>query len=94
MLKDVPHLRRGQPPVDRHNDRAEVVRGEDRFEELWAVVGEKSDDVATSDASFGQAAGQPGRPRRHLPVGGRLAPAHVARRGVDLAIEIADARQV
>ena len=46
VLEDVPHLRRGQPPVDRHGDGAEVVGGEDRLQELGAVVREQRHDVA------------------------------------------------
>ena len=73
VLEDVAHLRCGQPPVDRHRDRAEVVGGEDRLQELGAVVREESHDVAATDATFGQAAGQRGRALRHLRVGRRLA---------------------
>ena len=73
VLEDVPHLRRGEPPVDRHRDRAEVVGGEDRLQELGAVVREERHDVAAADAALGQAAGQRGRAVGHLAVGRRLA---------------------
>ena len=66
VLEDVPHLWSGEPPVDRHRDRAEVVRGEDRLEELGAVVGEERHDIATSDATFAQPAGQPLDASGHL----------------------------
>ena len=62
VLEDVAHLGRGEPPVDRHGDRAEVVGGEDRLEELGAVVREQADDVAAPDAALVQAAGQRRRP--------------------------------
>ena len=39
VLQDVAHLRRGETPVDGHGDGPEVVGGEDRLEELRAVVG-------------------------------------------------------
>ena len=42
VVEDVAHLRGRQPPVDRHRDRAEVVGGEDRREELGAVVREQT----------------------------------------------------
>ena len=38
VLEDVAHLRRRQPPVDRHGDGAEIVGGEHRLQELGAVV--------------------------------------------------------
>ena len=55
VLEDVADLGRGEPPVDRHGDRAQVVGGEDRLEELGAVVGEQADDLARPDASFARA---------------------------------------
>ena len=61
VLEDVAHLGRGEPPVDRHGDGAEVVGGEQRLEELGAVVREECHDVARTDAARGQAA-RPARP--------------------------------
>ena len=58
MVEDVPHLGRGQPPVDRHGDGPEVIGGEDHLEELRAVVGEEPDDIPWSDTTGGQATGQ------------------------------------
>ena len=63
VVEDVPQLRRGEPPVDRHRDRAEVVGGEDRLEELGAVVREQPDDVAGADAAFVQPGRERGRAR-------------------------------
>ena len=66
VLEDVPQLRRREPPVDRHRDRAEVVGGEDRRQELDAVVREQPDDVAGADAARVQPGRERGRPVRHL----------------------------
>ena len=60
VVEDVAQLRRGEPPVDRHGDRAEVVGGEDRLQELGAVVREEPDDVARADAT--RAAARPRAP--------------------------------
>ena len=46
VLEDEAELGGCQPPVDRHRDRAQVVGGEDRREELDVVVREQPDDVA------------------------------------------------
>ena len=46
VLEDVPHLGRREPPVDRHRDGAQVVGGEDRLQELGAVVREQGHDIA------------------------------------------------
>ena len=74
VLEDEPELGRGEAPVDRHRDRAEVVGREDRREELDAVVGEQADDVARADVARLQPAGERGRPFRHLLIGdGRVA---------------------
>ena len=58
VLQDVTHLRGRQPPVDRHGNGAEVVRGEHHLEELRTVVGEQPDDVTLAHPSLGQPAGQ------------------------------------
>ncbi len=72
VLEDEPQLRRREPPVDRHRDRAEMVGGEDRREELDAVVREQPDDVAGADAACVQPARQRRGPVRHRPVGDDL----------------------
>ena len=59
VVEDVAQLRRREPPVDRHRDHAEVVRGEDALEELGAVVREQADHVAGADPALVQ----PGRQR-------------------------------
>ncbi len=69
VLEDVAHLGRGQPPVDRHGDGAQVVGGEERLEELGTVVREQRHDVARTDAAPGQAARQCGHPAGHLCIG-------------------------
>ena len=68
VFQQVPQLGGGETPVDRHGDRTEEVGGEDRGEELGAVVRQQADDVAGSDAPFPEPAGQPGRPLGHVPV--------------------------
>ena len=73
VLEDVAHLGRGQAPVDRHGDGAEVVGGEERLEELGAVVREQADHVAAPDPALVQPRRQRRRPRRHLAVRGGLA---------------------
>ena len=73
VLEDVAHLGGGEPPVDRHRDGAEVVGGEDRLEELGAVVREQADDVAGADTPVRQAPGQRRDPFGHLAVGDGLA---------------------
>ena len=65
VVEDVPQLRRREPPVDRHRDRAEVVGREDRLEELGAVVREQADDVA--GARHRARAARPRAPRRARP---------------------------
>ena len=81
VVEDVAQLRRGEPPVDRHRDRAEMVGGEDRLQELGAVVRQQADDVARTHATRLQ----PGRERTgapgHLAVGDRLAAVDRQRRG-------------
>ena len=62
VVEDVPELRRGEPPVDRHRDRTQVVRGEDRLEELGAVVREQPDDVTGADPAFLQPRRERGGP--------------------------------
>ena len=52
VLQDEPELRCGEAPVDRHRDRAQVVRREDRRQELVAVVREQADDVTRADATL------------------------------------------
>ena len=69
MLEDVAHLGRGKPPVDRHRDRAEMVRGEDGLEKLDAVVGEHGHDIACSDATIAQPARERSTAIGHLAVG-------------------------
>ena len=67
VLEDVAHLGCGEPPVDRHGDGAEVVGGEDRLEELGAVVREQAHDVAAADAprrAGRRPAPRPARPSR------------------------------
>ena len=54
VLEDVAHLRRRQPPVDRHGHGAEVVGGEHHLEELRAIVGEQPDDVSLAHTTFGE----------------------------------------
>ena len=67
VLEDEPQLRRREPPVDRHRDRTEVVGGEDRRQELDAVVREQPDDVAGADAARVRARPPARRPNRsHL----------------------------
>ena len=73
VFEDVAHLGSGEPPVDRHGDGAQVVGGEERFEEFGAVVREDRHHVAGPDPPPGQAAGQRRHAVRHLPVGDRLA---------------------
>ncbi len=73
MFEDVAHLRRGQPPVDRHRDSTEVVGGEDRLRGTRAVVGQQRHDIALPDAPARQAAGQSSGACRQLPVRRRLA---------------------
>src|SRR5437764_603318 len=68
VLEDVANLGCRQPPVDRHGDGPEVVGGEDRLQELGAVVGQKPDHVAPTDTPFRQPAGQRRGARRHLRV--------------------------
>jgi hypothetical protein len=58
VLEDVAHLGRGQPPVDRHGDGPEVVGGEDRLQELRAVVGEEATTSPGRRPGSVQAAGQ------------------------------------
>src|SRR4051812_29285096 len=60
VLQDVAHLRCGQSPVDRHRDRPEVVRGEERLEELGTVVGEQRDDVTAPHPALVQPGREPG----------------------------------
>ena len=60
VVEDERELRRGEPPVDRHRNRAQMVRGEDRLEELGAVVREDADDVAGPHAAFVEPGSQPG----------------------------------
>ena len=54
----------------------EVVGGEDRLEELGAVVREERHDVARPDPALGQATGQRGHAAGHLPVGRGLSLEH------------------
>ena len=68
MVEDVPHLGRGQSPVDGHGDGPEVVGGEDHLEELGAVVGQEPDDISLPDTTFGEAAGKGNGARFHLGV--------------------------
>ena len=76
VLEDVAHLGRGEPPVDRHGDGAEVVGGEERLEELGAVVREQADDVAAPDAALGSPPASAAARVGHLAVGGGLALEH------------------
>ena len=48
---------------------ADVVRGEDRRQELDAVVRQQPDDVAGTDSSRVEPGRQRGRPIRHRPIG-------------------------
>ena len=73
VVKDVPQLRRGEPPVDRHRDRTQVVRREDRLQELSAVVRQEADDIARADPALVQPGRQRGRSRGQLAVGDGLA---------------------
>ena len=69
VVQDVPHLVRSEPPVDRHRNRSDVVGGEDRGQELDAVVGEQADDVAGTDSLRQKPACQGGCPVGHSLVG-------------------------
>ena len=69
VLEDVAHLGCGQAPVDGHGHRTQVVGGEDRLEELGAVVGEERHHVASADSVGRQAPGQSDGPPGHLPIG-------------------------
>ena len=66
VLQDVADLGRGEPPVDRHGDGAQVVGGKEHLQELGAVVGEQRHDIA------------PDHPRRrdHRPSQPPAAPSH------------------
>ncbi|CAO5191848.1 hypothetical protein FAIPA1_80042 [Frankia sp. AiPs1] len=76
VLKDVGEFRRGEPPVQRHHDRAEVVRGEDRRQEVDTVVGEQRHDVTRRDAPDPQAGGDGGGPVEGTPVADDVAVLH------------------
>ena len=65
---------RREPPVDRHRDGAEVVRGEDRREEFDAVVRQQPDDIAGTDASGLEAGRQFRGPVRHPLIRDRVVP--------------------
>jgi hypothetical protein len=49
VLQDIAMLRRRQPPVQRHADRADPRAGQHERQELRTVVGEDRDAVARSD---------------------------------------------
>ena len=69
VLEDEAQFRCGQTPVDRHRHRAEVVGGEDRGQELGAVVRQQAYDVARGHTPRLQPGGQRGGPVDHPLVG-------------------------
>ena len=79
MLQDEAELRRGEAPVDRHRDRAQVVRREDRRHELVAVVREQADHVTRADTTLLEPARQCGSPVDHPLVGDGLVAEHAER---------------
>ena len=54
VADDVRHLRRRQPPVHRHADRAELGQAEHRDEELGAVAVDERHPFTGSDAGRGE----------------------------------------
>ena len=67
----VPQFRSGQPPVERHHDRADAHAGERQLEDARVVLGDEAHSVAASDAAIEQHAGEAAHPVVELAPGQR-----------------------